>query len=166
MKPARSSGNHLVSSRLRSVHCHCTKISLANPGPSRELMTKCTKYAQRHSSDSRLHLGVAVWQNFNFTLFVTLHSIDLLTLFTGCTCHSSLSISWAVDFAARISQPLAVCRCLGFYIFFLSFSLSFVTQVNLEQESRTKLLKLLGYNKEDLQKKVRVSFNTEKPLQD
>lgn len=33
--------------------------------------------------------------------------------------------------------------------------MSFGIQVNLEQESRTKLLKLLGYSKEDLQKKVR-----------
>lgn len=45
-----------------------------------------------------------------------------------------------------------MCRIL---LIFLSFSMSFGTQVNLEQESRTKLLKLLGYSKEDLQKKVR-----------
>uniref|UniRef100_A0A663LV36 Protein transport protein Sec31A n=1 Tax=Athene cunicularia TaxID=194338 RepID=A0A663LV36_ATHCN len=39
-------------------------------------------------------------------------------------------------------------------------------KVNLEQESRTKLLKLLGYSKEDLQKKVRGPSIREKLLQD
>lgn len=38
--------------------------------------------------------------------------------------------------------------------------------MNLERESRTKLLKLLGYNKEDLQKKVRGLSNRERHLQD
>lgn len=38
--------------------------------------------------------------------------------------------------------------------------------MNLEQDSRTKLLKLLGYSKEDLQKKVKGLSNREKHLQD
>lgn len=38
--------------------------------------------------------------------------------------------------------------------------------MNLEQDSRIKLLKLLGYSKEDLQKKVGGISNREKPLHD
>ncbi|RMC11602.1 hypothetical protein DUI87_11723 [Hirundo rustica rustica] len=42
----------------------------------------------------------------------------------------------------------------NFLKIFFVFLISIGTQVNLEQESRTKLLKLLGYSKEDLQKKI------------
>lgn len=60
------------------------------------------------------------------------------------------------------------CQCVDVYDFtyFFVFLISIGSQVNLEQESRTKLLKLLGYSKEDLQKKVRSISNRQKFLQD
>lgn len=60
-----------------------------------------------------------------------------------------------------LSDAANYCQCIDVYDFtyFFVFLISIGTQVNLEQEARTKLLKLLGYSKEDLQKKVRGIFN-------